>query len=66
VRVLGLFAGFALTSMVVQRNGAPVWLIQAADCVENVLQWLVDKGIKPPAVNSFVWYCGELGMIRIL
>ena len=40
---------------VVQKNGAPVWLIRAAVCDKNVLEWLADKGIKPAAVDSFVW-----------
>jgi hypothetical protein len=47
--------------MVEQENGAPVWLIEATNCEKHVLQWLADKGIKPPAVDSFVWHCGELG-----
>ncbi len=52
--VVGLFAEFALIWMVVQENGAPVWLFCAAFCEKNVLQWLVDKGIKPPSVDSYV------------
>jgi hypothetical protein len=64
VRVLVLFVEFALIQVVVQRNGAPVWLIRAAQSQKNVLQWLVDKGIKPPALDSFVWQCGDLGRFR--
>ncbi len=56
-----MFAKLVLISVVVQRNGAPVWLELAAFCDKNVLQWFVDKGIKPPAVDSYVWLCGELG-----
>ncbi len=63
--VLALFAEFALILMSVQITGAPVWLVRAAACNKNVLQWLVDKGIKPPVVDSIVWHCGELGMIRV-
>ncbi len=44
--------------MVVQRNGAPVWLYRVADCEKHLLKWLVDKGIKLPAVDAFVWLCG--------
>ncbi len=57
------FAEFALIWMCVQRNGAPVWLIRAAWCENNVLQWLARKGILPPAVDSVVWRCAELGVI---
>jgi hypothetical protein len=57
--------GIHIDSMVVQGNGAPVWLVQAAFCEESVLQWLADKGIKPPAVDSYVWHFDELGLIRV-
>jgi hypothetical protein len=49
-----LFSECALIQVIVQRNGAPVWLYQAAVCDEKMLQWLVDKGIKPPVVDSWV------------
>ncbi len=62
---VALFVEFALILMIVQKNGAPVWLARVAFCDRNVLQWLVAKGIKPPAVDSYVWHCGELGMIRV-
>ncbi len=65
MRFVGLFAEFALTWMVAQRNGAPVWLGRAAVCDKNVLQWFVDNGIKPPAVDSWVRHCGELAMIGV-
>ncbi len=64
VRV-GLFAEFALIRMSAQRNGAPVWLICAAVCEKNVLYWLDGNDIKPPAVDSFVWQCDELGMSHV-
>ncbi len=51
---VGLFAEFALIRIIVKKNGAPVWLIRAANCEENVLQWLVDNGITSTAVDSFV------------
>jgi hypothetical protein len=51
--------------MVVQKNGAPVWLVRAARCDKNVVQWLADKGIKPPAVDSDVCDCGESGVIHV-
>jgi hypothetical protein len=60
VRV-GLFAEFALIRVSVQGNGAPVWLIQAAFCNKNVLQWLADKRIRPPALDSWVRHGVELG-----
>jgi hypothetical protein len=56
---VGLIAEIALIYVVVQRNGAPVWLIRAAWCENNVLQWLARNGILPPAVNSVVWHSGE-------
>ena len=31
-----------------------MWLYWAAECNENVVQWLASKGIKPPAVDSVV------------
>ena len=65
MRFVGLFAKLVLTSVVVQRNGAPVWLDQAAGCDKHVLQWLADKEIKPPALDSFVLDCCELGMIHV-
>jgi hypothetical protein len=49
---VGLFAELALIA--VKKNGAPVWLVRAAQCEKNVLQWLVDKKIEPPAVDSIV------------
>jgi hypothetical protein len=59
---VGLFVEFARIRMVVQRNGAPVWLVSAALCDKNVLQWLAAKGIKPPVVDSYVRHCAELGI----
>ncbi len=56
---VALFAESALIRVIVQRNGAPVWLFRAARCDKNVLQWLVDKDIKPHAVDSWVRHCGE-------
>ncbi len=63
MRSVGLFAEFALIRVIVQRNGAPVWLGWAAECNKHVLQWLDDKGIKPPAVDSSVWHYGKQMMI---
>ncbi len=40
--------------LILQKNGAPVWLNSASLCDKNVLQWLTDTGIKPPALNSIV------------
>ncbi len=63
---VALFAESALIWMIVQENGAPVWLAWAAVCDKNVMQWLADKRIKPPAVDSWVWHGGELGLIRVV
>jgi hypothetical protein len=41
-----------------------VWLVCAAFCVKNVLQWLVKEDIKSTAVDSYVRLCGELVMSR--
>ncbi len=58
---VGLFAEFTLARMVAQRNGAPVWLGRAAICDKNVVQWLADKVMKPPAVDPpWVRHSGEL------
>ncbi len=54
-RLYWLIPRTTLILAVVQKNGAPVWLIRAAVCDKNVLEWLAEKGIKPPAVDSFVW-----------
>ncbi len=62
---VGVRAEFAWTWMVVQKNGAPVWLVLAAWCNTNVVQWLADEKIKPPAVDSYVWHFGELGMVWV-
>jgi hypothetical protein len=56
---------FTLTWIAAQENLAPVWLLCAADCEKNVLQWLADKGIKSPALDSYVLDCCELGMIHV-
>ena len=54
VSLLVLFAGVALTTIVEQKNGAPVWLSRAAACDKNLLDWLDAKGIQPPTVDAIV------------
>jgi hypothetical protein len=57
--------GARIDFILVQRNGAPVWLYRAAWYGKNVVQWLADKGIKPPAVDAIVLRCGELELILV-
>jgi hypothetical protein len=57
---VGLFSKFSVMLLVLQINGAPVWLCSAAMCEKNVLQWLAHNAIKPPAVDSWVRCCDDL------
>ncbi len=65
MHALVLLPEYALIWMVVQKNGAPAWIVRAADCEKNVLQWLSDKGIKSTAVDSYVSRMGDLGIFLV-
>jgi hypothetical protein len=52
----GIDLFFRFTSILpeIQSYGVPVWFYRAAPCDETLLFWLVENGIMPPTVDSYV------------